>query len=102
MPPKILLFCALSFFARRVGMHRAADIANRTQPQPTKQEAVPAQASLEEQLSDAGHDRSVVNAEIAQRDEMIAVLRRQLARQCAETNEMKAAQNQLQGNLRVG
>jgi hypothetical protein len=98
----ILLFCALSFFACRVGMHRVADIANRTQTQPTKQEAVPAQASLEEQLSDAGHDRAVVNAEIAQRDEMIAVLRRQLARQSAETNEMKAAQNQLQGNLRVG
>ena len=60
------------------------DIAKRPQPQPTKQEAVPAQASLEEQLSDAGHDRAVANAEIAQRDKMIADLRRQLARQSAE------------------
>lgn len=96
----ILLFCALSFFAYRVGMRRGTDIAKR--PQPTLQEAAPAQASLEEQLSDAGHDRAVVNKEITQRDKMIADLRRQLARQSAEINEMKAAQNQLEGNLRTG
>jgi hypothetical protein len=98
----ILLFCALGFFAYRVGMHRAADVAELPQPQPTKQVAVPARASLEEQLSDAGHDHAVVNAEIAQRDKMIADLRRQLARQSVEINEMTAAQNQLESNLRAG
>jgi len=98
----ILLFCALSFFAYRVGMHRSADIARRPQPESAKQEAVPTQASLEEQLSDAGHDRAVVNTEIAQRDKMIADLRHQLARQSAEISEMKVAQNQLESNLRVG
>jgi len=97
----ILLFCALSFFAYRVGMHRAADVAKGPQP-PTKQEAVPTQPSLEEQLSDAGHDRAVVNTEIAQRDKMIADLRRQLARQSSEINGMKAAQKQLESNLRAG
>ncbi len=98
----ILLFCALSFFAYRVGMHRAADIAKRPQPLPTKQEAAPAEASLEEQLSDAGYDHAVVNAEIAQRDKMIADLRRQLARQSVEINQLKVAQNQLESNLRAG
>jgi hypothetical protein len=98
----ILLFCALSFFAYRVGMHRAADIAKRPQPQATKQEAAPAQASLEEELSDAGHDHVVVNGQIAQRDKMIADLRRQLTRQSVEINEMKAAQNQLESKLRAG
>jgi anti-sigma factor RsiW len=98
----ILLFCALSFFAYRVGMHRAADIAKRSQPQPAKQGAVPTQASLEEQLSDAGHDRAVANAEIIQRDKVITELRRQLARQSSEIDEMKAAQNQLESNLRAG
>ena len=98
----ILLFCALSFFAYRVGMHRADDIAKRPQAQPTKQEAAPAQASLEEQLSDAGHDHAVVNTEIGRRDRMIADLRRQLARQSLEINEMKAAQEHLESNLRVG
>ena len=53
-------------------------------------------------MSDAGHDHAVVNTEIAQRDQMIADLRRQLARQSAEISEMKAAQNQLEGNLRAG
>jgi anti-sigma-K factor RskA/putative zinc finger protein len=96
----VLLFCALSFFAYRVGMRRGTDIAKR--PQPTKQEAVPTQPSLEEQLSDAGHDRAVVNTEIAQRDKMIADLRRQLARQSGEISELKAAQTQLESNLRAG
>jgi hypothetical protein len=83
-------------------MHRAADIAKRSQPQPTKQEAVSTQASLEEQLSDAGHDRAVANAEIIQRDKVIADLRRRLAGQSSEIDEMKAAQNQLESNLREG
>jgi hypothetical protein len=98
----ILLFCALSFFAYRVGMRRGTDIAKAPQPHITKQEPSPAQASLEEQLSDAGHDRAIVNTEIAQRDRMIAELRHQLARQSAEINEMKVAQNQLESNLRAG
>jgi hypothetical protein len=97
----ILLFCALSFFAYRVGMHRANDIGKNPQPQPTEQEAASAQASLEEQLSDAGHDRAIANAEIAQRDQMIAELRRRLARQSAEITEMRTAQNQLESNLRA-
>ena len=98
----ILLFCALSFFAYRVGMRRETDLAKGPQPQPTKQEPSTAQSSLEEQLSDAGHDRAVVNTEIAQRDKMIADLRRLLVRQSVEINEMKAAQDQLESNLRAG
>ena len=96
----VLLFCALSFFAYRVGMRRGTDIAKR--PQPTQQEAAPAQALLEEQLSDAGHDHAIVNAGIAQRERMIADLRRQLAQQSVEISEMRAAQNQLESNLRAG
>ncbi len=98
----ILLFCALSFFAYRVGMRRAVDFGSLPQSQPTKQQIVPPPSSLEEQLSDAGHDRAVVSAEIARRDKMIADLRRQLARESAEINEMKVAQNQLEDNLRAG
>ena len=96
----ILLFCALSFFAYRVGTHRAT-VAKDAQPPTLKQENPPAQLSLEEQLSDAGHDRAVANAEIAQRDRMIAELRRQLARQSEQMAELKAAQNQLENNLRA-
>jgi len=96
----ILLFVALSFFAYRVGMRRGTDIAKVVPPQPSAQ--VPAQASLEEQLSDAGHEREVAHTEIAQRDRMIADLRHQLDRQAAEITEMKAAQDRLENDLRAG
>jgi hypothetical protein len=98
----ILLFCALSFFAYRVGMRRGTGLAKSPQPHPAKQEAPPAQGSLEEQLSDAGHDRAVANAEIAQRDKLIADLRRQLEHQSAEISEMKTAQIQLESNVPAG
>jgi len=98
----ILLFCALSFFAYRVGMRRGTGVARAPQPQPTKQEPSSAQAPLEEQLSDAGHDRAIANTQIALRDKMITDLRRQLARQSAEISATKAAQDQLESNLRAG
>ena len=98
----ILLFCALGFFAYRVGMHRGTDLAEGSQPQSNRQEPSGAQSSLEEQLSDAGHDHAVVNTEIAQRDRMIADLRRQLARQSADINELQASQKQLESSLRAG
>jgi hypothetical protein len=98
----ILLFVAVGFFAYRVGVRRATDVVKTPQPQPTQQEPVPAQASLEEQLSDAGHDREIARGENAQRDKMITDLRRQLARQSAEISELKMAQTQLESNLRAG
>jgi peptidoglycan hydrolase CwlO-like protein len=98
----ILLIVAVGFFAYRVGIRRAADVTSAPHPQPRQQEPGPAQASLEEQLSDAGHDREVARAEVAQRDKMIADLRRQLARESAEINELKGAQAQLESNLRAG
>lgn len=98
----ILLCVAIGFFAYRVGMRRAAEVAKAPTSQATQQGPSPAQSSLEEQLSDAGHDHEVARAEIAQRDKMISELRRQLARQSAEIGKMKAAQTQLETNLRAG
>ena len=95
----ILLFSAISFFAYRVGTRRAAEAAQSPLPQPTSQQAPVAATSLEEQLSDAGHDRAVANAEIVQRDRVIADLRRQMARQSVEIAGLKAAQTQLESNL---
>jgi peptidoglycan hydrolase CwlO-like protein len=98
----ILLVVAVGFFAYRIGAHRATDVVRAPQPQPSEQEPTRAQASLEEQLSDAGHDREVARAEVAQRDRMITDLRRQLGRESAEIGELKAAQTQLETNLRAG
>jgi hypothetical protein len=98
----ILLFAAVGFFAYRIGTRRATETVKAPEPQPTQQQPSPAQASLEEQLSDAGHDRMIAKAELAQRDKLITDLRRQLARQSGEISELKAAQNQLESNLRAG
>jgi hypothetical protein len=98
----ILLFVAVGFFAYRVGVRRATDTVSAPQSQPSQQEPAPVQASLEEQLSDAGHDGVIAKAELAQRDKMIADLRRQLAKQSTEVSELRAAQTQLGSNLRAG
>lgn len=97
----ILLFAAVGFFAYRVGAHRAVDV-RPSQPQPSQHESRDAQASLEEQLSDAGHEREIARTEIAQRDKLITDLRRQLVRQSAEIDELKAAETQLENDLRAG
>jgi hypothetical protein len=97
----ILLFCALSFLAYRVGMHRGREVANVPKPRVTQPEASSARTALEEQLSDAGHDREVANAEIAKRDKLIAELRSEKARQSVEMNNLRVAQIRLEGNLQA-
>lgn len=98
----ILLCVAVGLFAYRVGMRRSAEVAKAPTSKPAQHEPSPAQSSLEEQLSDAGHDHEVARAEIAQRDKTIADLRRQLAREAAQINELKTAQTQLEVNLAAG
>lgn len=98
----ILLCVAVGFFAYRVGAHRATEAVKAPPSQPSQQKSTPDQAFLEEQLSDAAHDREVARVEVAQRDKMISELRRQLTRESAEIGEMKAAQNQLASNLHAG
>jgi hypothetical protein len=95
----ILLFVALSLFSYRVGLHRGSDMARLAPPtalQPTTQD----QTSLEEQLSDAGHERALAHLQIAQRDKTIADLRRQLSHESDEINQMRAAQEKLENSLR--
>jgi hypothetical protein len=49
-----------------------------------------------------GHEREIASAQIKQRDKTIADLRRQLADQSAEINEMKSAQERLETDVRAG
>jgi len=55
--------------------------------------------ALEQRISDAGHDREVLKAQLADRDRMIADLRRQVTDQTAALNEMKIAQIALEHSL---
>lgn len=101
----IVLFIALSFFAYRIGIRRGSETGKLASPPrsvPASTQAPSVQASLEEQLSDAGHDREVARAEISERDKIIASLHRQLNQQAAEIDQMKAAQEKLDSDLRAG
>ena len=94
----ILLFLTLGFYAYRVNVHHPTEVAQHTPPQPS----VRNQGSLEEQLSDAGHDREIVRTQIEQRDKTIADLRRQLAEQSAEINQMKSTPARSENDQRAG
>jgi hypothetical protein len=93
----ILLFLTVGFYAYRVSVH-PPDIAQQPPPQLHGEN----QGSLEEQLSDVGHDREIAGAQIKQRDKTIADLRHQLAEQSAEITKMKAAQERLESDVRAG
>ena len=60
------------------------------------------QALLEQQLSDAGHEREVLHGQIDQRDKEIAELRHQLEQQSAETVKLKLTQDQISKELHDG
>lgn len=94
----ILLFITLCLSAYWVGVRHGTDVAKATPPAPAPQVQVATEnpASLEEQLSDAAHEREIARAQITQRDKALADLRRQLERQSAEISRMKEAQDQLQ------
>src|SRR6266480_1370623 len=71
----VLLALALSVEAYRTGIKRATDVARS--PELPKGSA----SSLEEQVSDAGHDRAQLLARLTEEDKIIADLRRQLSEQ---------------------
>ena len=98
----ILLFVTLCLSAYWVGVRHGTDVAKSTprRPQATQaQVATENPASLEEQLSDAAHERELARAQVAQRDKALADLRRQLKQQSAEISRMKETQDKLQATV---
>jgi hypothetical protein len=90
----VLLCIALGICAYRVGMRRGNESAT----------AVPArdqsnQLVLQQQISDAGHEREVLLSEIGARNKVITDLRRQFDRQSAEISRMKIVEAQVEANL---
>jgi len=71
----VLLALALGIAAYRTGIRRGAETAV-SQPA-----ATPATPSLEEQVSDAGHERAQLLEKLAEQDRQIATLKRQLLEQ---------------------
>lgn len=98
----ILLFITLGLCAYWVGVRHGTEQAKTTPPAITNKPALASVPSLEEQLSDAAHERVLARQQVVERDQALAELRRQLARQSAEIKRMKDAQNQLESDLRNG
>jgi hypothetical protein len=93
----ILLFLSLGVYAFRVQWHSAS---NHTAPMIPVVAPEQSQVSLEQELSDAGHEREIARAQIQQRDNLIRDLRRQLAEESAAITELRASQQQLENDLR--
>jgi hypothetical protein len=90
----VVLTVALGLYSFQVGRHKGQEIV-RTTPS-TADARVDA---LEQRISDAGHDREVLKAQVADRDRMVAELRRQIANQSAALYETKSAQVDLEQSL---
>jgi Putative zinc-finger len=93
----VLLFSALGVSAYQVGTRRRIGPAAFA-PSTSQQN----RAALEQQVSDAGHEREVLCSEMARRDQVIADLRHKLGQQSAEMGRMKVTQNQLETELQNG
>ena len=83
----VLLALALAITAYRSGIKRGTDIARTTNEPITKSN------SLEEQISDAGHERVLLQARLAEEDKLIADLRQQLLEQQKAISALKATDN---------
>jgi len=91
-----LLFVALGVCAYEVGIRRAVNVSNISPTRPDAQSLT----SLAEKLSDASHEREVARAQVEQRDDLVADLRRQLEQQLAKMDQMKASQEKSDVALR--
>jgi uncharacterized protein YoxC len=90
----ILLTLALGIFAYRIGKGRRVEVTQTiSHPADTQTEA------LEQQMSDAGHEREGLRLQLAQRDKVIFDLRHEIQMQSASLDEMKSAQADLEKSI---
>jgi len=90
----VVLTFALGIYSFQVGKHKGQEAVRATPS------AVDTRVdALEQTISDAGHDREVLKAQLASRDSMIAELRRQIEGQSAALNEAKNARISLERSL---
>jgi predicted nucleic acid-binding Zn-ribbon protein len=93
----ILLTIALGIYSYQVGERRGLEVA-RVIPN----SAAPGVDAIERQMSDVGHEREVLNAQLAERDRVIRDLRREMGVASASLSELKAAQANLERSILSG
>jgi DNA repair exonuclease SbcCD ATPase subunit len=90
----IVLTAALGLYSYQVGERRALE-ADRARSNVTDSRM----DALEQQISDLGHERDAMKAQLAGRDHMIAELQRQMVPESATLGEAKSVQAALELNL---
>jgi hypothetical protein len=99
----ILLTAALGIYAYRVGVGRSFETARlATTPLGGGLQATSSGApleALERQISDNGHERVVLQGQVAERDRVIRDLRSQVQAQTAVLSELRVAQARLADSL---
>jgi hypothetical protein len=92
----VLLSIALATYTYRVGKSRRSPVVSLG----PVASAGPSEEAIEQQISDASHDRQVLEAQLAGRDRVITDLRRQIEQQSAALDEMKVAQTNLEASIK--
>ena len=90
----VVLTVALGIYSFQVGRYKGQEIVSAT-PTTTDTKV----DALEQRISDAGHDREVLRAQLADRDRVITELRGQLESRSAALNDTKNAQTRLEQSL---
>jgi anti-sigma-K factor RskA len=92
----IVLMIALGLYAYRLGQTHSSQVAH----------AIPESAdvrfeALQQRISDAGHEREVLRAQLVDRDKVIAELRCQSDQQVKTLTEMRSAQANFEQSLQI-
>ena len=94
----VLLTIALGITAYRVGKSHNANAQVAQSPSGVADTRIEA---LEQRISDTGHEREILRTQVAERDKVIAELRRQTGQQARSLDEMKSAQANLEQSLQA-
>jgi hypothetical protein len=92
----VLLTVALGVYSYEVGKHRGLD-AVRVPPSVVETRV----RALEQQISDAGHEREILRAQRAERDKAIAELLHQVENELAALNDLKSTEANLRISLQM-
>jgi hypothetical protein len=91
----VLLAVALSIYSYEVGKRQGQEAVRVAARKATEERL----EVLEQQISDAGHEREILKVQLAEREKTMAGLRRQVKERSAGLNEIKIARAKLSQSL---
>jgi hypothetical protein len=93
----VVLSAALATYTYRAGKSRHSEVVSTV----SVSQGVPGAEAIEQQISDADHERQELKAQLAGRDKLIADLRHQIDQQSSSFEEMKASEARLEQSLQA-